>query len=74
MNGLVPYLSMIPVAALIFQAGKQSEKLDELFTKAYAQETEIKSTSSILQDIHIKVCIVEKDVKNMQEILIGRAK
>jgi len=72
MNGIIPYISMIPVAALIFQAGKQSEKLDELFTKAYAQESEIKSTASILQDIHVKVCIVEKDVKHMQEMLLER--
>jgi hypothetical protein len=74
MNGIGPYLSLIPVAALIFQAGKQSEKLDELFTKTFALEKEQRGSLDILHDIDIKVTTVQHDVKQMQEILMGRGK
>jgi hypothetical protein len=74
MNGIGPYLSLIPVAALIFQAGKQSEKLDELFTKTFALEKEQRGSLDILHDIDIKVTTVQHDVKQMQEILMGRDK
>ena len=74
MNGIAPYLSLIPVAALVFQAGRQSEKLDELFTRAYALEKEQRGSIDILHDIDLKVTTVQKDVKQLQEILIGRGK
>ena len=60
---------MIPVAALIFQAGKQSEKLDELFTKTFALEKEQRGSLDILHDIDIKVTTVQKDVKQLQELI-----
>ena len=70
MNGLGPYLSLIPVAALVFQAGKQSEKLDELFSKTYALEKDQRGSLDILHDIDIKVTTVQKDVKQLQEMMI----
>ena len=60
---IMPLLPLIPVAGLVFQAGRQSERLDEIFGKAYAMETEQKSTRDILYDIHGKVCAVEQEVK-----------
>ena len=69
MNGIGPYLSLIPVAALIFQAGKQSEKLDELFSRAYASEKEQRGSIDILHEIDKKVTTVEHDVKQLQELL-----
>jgi hypothetical protein len=60
---LMPILPMIPVAGLVFQAGRQSEKLDELFTRTYANEAEQKSTRDLLYDIHGKVCAVEQEVR-----------
>ena len=74
MNGIAPYLSLIPVAALVFQAGRQSEKLDELFTRAYAVEKEQRGSLDILHDIDLKVTTVQHDVKQLQEILLGRGK
>ena len=74
MNGIGPYLSLIPVAALVFQAGRQSEKLDELFTKTYALEKEQRGSLDILHDIDLKVTTVQHDVKQLQEMLLGRGK
>ena len=64
-----PFLPFIPVAGLIFQAGRQSEKLDELFTKTFALESEHKSTKDVLYDIHGKVCAVEQEVKTISRRL-----
>jgi hypothetical protein len=64
MNG---YLSLIPVAALVFQAGRQSEKLDELFTKTFALEKEQRGSLDILHDIDIKVTNVQKDVQELMK-------
>ena len=72
MNSVGPYLSLIPVAALIFQAGKQSEKLDELFTRAFAVEKEQRGSIDILHDIDKKVTTVQHDVKQLQELLRGK--
>jgi hypothetical protein len=69
MNSVGPYLSLIPVAALIFQAGKQSEKLDELFTRAFAVEKEQRGSIDILHDIDKKVTTVQHDVKQLQELM-----
>ena len=60
---IMPLLPLIPVAGLVFQAGRQSERLDEIFSKAYAMESEQKSTRDILYDIHGKVCAVEQEIK-----------
>jgi uncharacterized protein YerC len=62
---ITPLLPLIPVAGLIFQAGRQSEKLDELFSKAHALEMEQKGTRDILYDIHGKVCTVEQEVRTL---------
>ena len=60
---ILPLLPFIPVAGLVFQAGRQAERLDELFSKSYAMETEQKSTRDLLYDIHGKVCAVEQEVR-----------
>jgi len=60
---ILPVLPFIPVAGLIFQAGRQAERVDELFTRVYASETEQKSTRDLLYDIHGKVCAVEQEVR-----------
>ena len=72
MNSVAPYLSLIPVTALIFQAGKQSEKLDELFTRAFAVEKEQRGSLDILHEIDKKVTTVQHDVKQLQELLRGK--
>ena len=64
-----PLLPLIPVAGLVFQAGRQSEKLDELFSKTYALESEHKGTRDLLYDIHGKVCAVEQEIHNLNKRL-----
>lgn len=60
---------VVPICALVFQAGSQSEKLDDLFKKSYAQETEQKSTREILYEMNGKLCTIEQDVKHIQKII-----
>lgn len=55
----------ITLGGLIFAAGKQSEKIDDLFVKAYAAEAEHKTVSSVIFDMHGKVCAIESDVKRL---------
>ena len=63
---------ILPITALIFQAGSQSERLDDLFTRAYAAETEQKSTRELLYEMNGKLCVIEQDVKHIQKIIDER--
>ena len=67
MSKIGPLLPLIPVAGLVFQAGRQSEKLEEVFSKTYALEAEQKSSRDILFDIHGKVCTVEQEIRNLNK-------
>jgi hypothetical protein len=69
---VTPLLPFIPVMGLIFQAGRQSEKLDDLFTKTYALESDQKGARDLLYDIHGKVCAMEHELKNIQDVLRER--
>jgi hypothetical protein len=70
MNELVKFLPMvIPVGALIFQAGSQSEKLDDLFKKAYASESEQKGMRELMYEMNVKLCTIEQDVKHIQKVI-----
>ena len=64
---IVPLLPFVPLAGLVFQAGRQAEKLDELFTKTYALEAENKTTRELLYDIHGKVCTVEQELRSLNK-------
>ncbi len=64
---IAPLLPFIPVAGLIFQAGRQSERLDDLFSKTYALETEQKGTRDLLYEIHGKVCAMEQEVHSISK-------
>jgi len=64
-NRIAPLLPFVPVVGLVFQAGRQSERLDELFSKAHALELEQKGTRDILYEIHGKVCAVEQEVRTL---------
>lgn len=61
----------IPICGLIFQAGRQSEKLDDLYTKMDIQAVEQKGIREILHGMDNKLCIIEQDIKHM---LIDRQK
>ena len=73
MSELTKFLPMIiPIGALIFQAGSQSEKLDDLFKRAYATEAEQKGTRELLYEMNGKLCIIEQDVKHIQKVIDDR--
>ena len=61
------YLKILPIVipgiALIFQAGIQSEKIEDLFKKSYAQEIEQKGIREILYDMNGKLHSIEQDIK-----------
>ena len=53
---------LVTVGTLIFHAGTQANKIDELFSKAYSAESERKESREILYDIHGKISGMEKDI------------
>lgn len=61
---------MVPVCSAVFLAGYQVNRIDELFTKAYAAEKEQLGTREVIYDIHGKVVSIEKDIKFIQDKLI----
>ena len=60
---------VIPIGALIFQAGSQSEKLEDLFNKSYAYGLEQKNTRDLLYEMNGKLCTIEQDVKHIQKVI-----
>ena len=55
----------VPVCALIFHAGKQSEKIDDLYSRMDIQTNEQKSTRQILYGIENKLTVIEQDIKHI---------
>jgi hypothetical protein len=66
---IAPLLPFIPVAGLIFQAGRQSERLDDLFSKTYALEQDHKGIRDLLYDVHGKVCAMEHELQTIAKKL-----
>ena len=56
------------VGSIIFHLGKESNRMDELFSKAYAAEAERKDIRDVIFDIHGKVTGMEKDVHYIKAI------
>lgn len=48
----------LPLCSVVFFAGYQSSRIDELFSKAYASEKET-------QGIHGRVCSIEEKIKTL---------
>jgi len=53
------------VGGLVFTAGRQSERIDELFTRADTAETERKDVREVICDMHGKICSIETDLKRL---------
>ena len=51
--------SAMPVLGLVFAAGTQVNRIDDLFVKASAQEAEQKHTGEVILEIHKKVTRIE---------------
>lgn len=59
--------SAFTIGSLIFHAGTQANKIDELFSKAHAAEGERKESREILYDIHGKISGMEKDIEYIKK-------
>jgi hypothetical protein len=57
--------TVVPVCSAIFFAGYQSNRIDELFSKAHASEKETAETREVILDIHGRVCSMEENIKNI---------
>lgn len=55
----------LPLCSIVFFAGYQSNRIDELFSKAYASEKEHKNIHDIVIDIHGRVCSIEEKIKSI---------
>lgn len=68
-------LSKIPLSiatvtslvSLVFFAGQQSGRIDELFRKAQMAENERKDTKDLIYDIHGKVTGIERDIQYIKD-------
>lgn len=55
--------SAATAGSIIFHMGRESNRIDELFSKAHAAELERKDTRDVIFDIHGKVTGMEKDIQ-----------
>jgi hypothetical protein len=63
---ILKYASLVgTLGAVLFNAGRQSEKIDELFTKAYASDSDVKDMKNVVYDIHGKVSAIERDMQHL---------
>ena len=66
MLNVMKYAGMaMTLGGFIFQAGRQSERIDELFTRAHAAEMERKDVKEVIYDMHGKICAIESDIKRL---------
>lgn len=66
MLNVMKYTSLgVTLGGLVFAAGRQSERIDELFTRADTAESERKEVREIMYDMHGKICAIETDIKRL---------
>lgn len=53
----------LSLGSLIFISGRESNRLDEVISKAHAAEAERKNIKDVIFDMHGRVCSMEQDVK-----------
>ena len=56
---------VMTACGLIFHAGRQSEKIDDLYARMDVQAAEQKSTREILYGIENKLTVMEQDIKHI---------
>lgn len=59
MNTFKVVAGSLPILGVVFAAGRQVNRIDELFAKASAQELEQKHTGEVIVEIHKKVTRIE---------------
>lgn len=52
-------MGAIPFLGIVFSAGTQVNRIDDLFNKAYSQEVEQKKADIVIGEIHQKVTRIE---------------
>lgn len=57
--------TVVPLCSAVFFAGYQSNRIDELFSKAHAATEETAETREVILDIHGRVCSMEENIKNI---------
>ena len=65
MERLIAVIPLLPVAALVFQAGSQAERLSDVIKTTHMLEVEQKSSRDLLYEIHGKLSSVENDIKHL---------
>lgn len=58
---------VVSIGTLIFNAGRESNRIDDLFAKSHMAETERKDTRELIYEIHGKVSGIEKDIQYMRD-------
>ncbi len=66
-NPSITFATLSTISGLVFYAGQQSHRIDELFRRAYAVEHEQKEARDILFDIHGKVTGIERDIQYVKD-------
>jgi len=56
---------VMTACGLVFHAGRQSEKIDDLYVRMDGQAIEQKSTREILYGIENKLTVMEQDIKHI---------
>ena len=59
----------LPLFGVVFYAGVQSHRIDELFSKVYAYENTQSELYDTIFDIHGRVCSIENSVKEVRDTL-----
>jgi len=68
MNNIpITFATFSAVGGLVFYAGQQSHRIDELFRRAHAAEHERKDTRDLIFDIHGKVSGIERDIQYVKD-------
>ena len=68
--------AFLPLCGVVFYAGVQSHRIDELFSKVHAYEKTQDDLYDTIFDIHGRVCSIENSVKEvhtkLHELQSGR--
>ena len=57
----------LSLGSLIFVSGRESNRLDEVISKAHAAEKERKNIKDVIFDMHGRICSMEQDVKYIRD-------
>ena len=56
---------VMTLGGVVFNAGKHSEKINELVLKSNCAEAERKSIHDVIYDMHGRVCAIERDIQRL---------